>query len=127
MTAMNLTPNPAASDLDQTLAALTVAVDHLKNARAAGTAEYGDESEQLVRSLAMKAHRLDPEALSVNLLLGTVGMRLVVPEVEHQLITTLLSDVRRDIRGDYPGAALETLAKAQEHVDALAHFAGVEL
>lgn len=127
MTAMNLTPNPAASDLDQTLAALTVAVDRLKTARAAGTAEYGDESEQLVRSLAKKAHALDPEALSVNLLLGTVGMRLVVPEAEHQLITTLLSDVRRDIREDAPGYALETLAKVQEHVDALAHFAGVEL
>lgn len=120
-------PNPATSELDQTLAALTVAVDRLKTARAAGTAEYGDESEQLVRSLAKKAHRLDPEALSVNLLLGTVGMRLIVPEAEHQLITTLLSDVRRAVRDDAPGAALETLAKAQEHVDALAHFAGVEL
>ena len=130
MSSPNLTgpvPNPATSELDQTLAALTVAVDHLKNARAAGTAEYGDESEQLVRSLAITAHRLDPEAVSVNLLLGTVGMRLVVPEAEHQLITTLLSDVRHAIRDDAPGAALETLAKAQEHVDALAHFAGVEL
>lgn len=58
MTAMNLTPNPAASDLDQTIAALTVAVDHLKNARAAGTAEYGDGTEQLVRSLAKQAHRV---------------------------------------------------------------------
>jgi hypothetical protein len=127
MTAMNLTPTHAASDLDQTLAALAVAVDRLKTARAAGTAEHGDTDEQLVTALARKAHRLDPEAVSTNLLLGTVGMRLIVPEVEHQLITTLLSDVRRDIRGDYPGAALETLAKAQEHVDTLAHYAGVKL
>jgi hypothetical protein len=80
-----------------------VAVDRLKTARAAGTAEHGDTDEQLVTALARKAHRLDPEALSVNLLLGTVGMRLIVPEVEHQLITTLLSDVRRAIRGDCTG------------------------
>ncbi|WP_414121146.1 hypothetical protein [Corynebacterium nuruki] len=130
MSSPNLTgpvPNPATSELDQTLAALTVAVDRLKTARAAGTAEYGDTDEQTVRHLALKAHTLDPEALSVNLLLGTVGMRLIVPEAEYQLITTLLSDVRRDVREDAPGAALETLAKAQEHIDALAHFAGVAL
>jgi hypothetical protein len=130
MSSPNLTgpvPNPATSELDQTLAALAVAVDRLKKARAAGTAEHGDTDEQLVTALARKAHRLDPEALSVNLLLGTVGMRLIVPEVEHQLITTLLSDVRRAIRDDAPGAALEILAKAQEHVDALAFHAGVEL
>lgn len=39
MTAMNLTPNPAASDLDQTLAALTVAVDRLNTARAGVSGE----------------------------------------------------------------------------------------
>lgn len=130
MSSPNLTgpvPNPATSELDQTLAALAVAVDRLKKARAAGTAEYGDTDEQTVRHLALKAHTLDPEARSVPLLLGTVGMRLTTPEVEHFALSELLAAIRRDVQCDAPGAALEKLATAQGHADLLAVHAGVEL
>ena len=77
-----LAPDPATSELDRTLSALALAVEYLKRTRAAGADE--GEDRKLIRSLARKAHRLNPETKSVNLLLRSVGLRFAVPEGKGQ-------------------------------------------
>lgn len=85
MSSPNLTglaPDPATSELDQTLAALALAVEYLKRTRAAGANE--DEDRKQILRLARKAHHLDPNAKSVNLLLRTVGLRFASPVKKGQ-------------------------------------------